>query len=55
MNATNEYGNTPLHYACFWGFQHVAEELVNNGALVSLANSDGDTPLDKAKNLLGKR
>lgn len=49
MNAANEHGNTPLHYACFWGYQPIAEELVSNGALVSLANKDGDTPLDKAK------
>jgi integrin-linked kinase len=29
--------------------------LVQHGALVSLANKDGDTPLDKAKALLAKR
>lgn len=51
----NEHGNTPLHYACFWGYQQVAEDLVNSGALVSLANKDGDTPLDKAKPQLAKR
>lgn len=44
-----------MHYACFWGYQQVAEDLVNNGALVSLANNDGDTPLDKAKPQLAKR
>lgn len=55
MNAANEHGNTPLHYACFWGYQAIAEELVNNGALISLANKDGDTPLDKAKALLATR
>lgn len=44
-----------MHYACFWGYQHIAEELINHGALVSLANKDGDTPLDKAKAQLTKR
>lgn len=55
MNFTNEHGNTPLHYACFWGYQAVAEDLVTHGALVSLANKDGDTPLDKARGVLAKR
>lgn len=55
MNTTNEHGNSPLHYACFWGYQAIAEELVNHGALVSVANKDGDTPLDKAKPFLAKR
>lgn len=55
VNTTNEHGNSPLHYACFWGYQAIAEELVNHGALVSVSNKDGDTPLDKAKPLLAKR
>uniref|UniRef100_A0A8D2ML77 Protein kinase domain-containing protein n=1 Tax=Zonotrichia albicollis TaxID=44394 RepID=A0A8D2ML77_ZONAL len=25
INAVNEHGNTPLHYACFWGHEQVAE------------------------------
>lgn len=49
VNATNEHGNTPLHYACFWGYQAIADELIHNGAEVAIANQDGDTPLDKAK------
>lgn len=52
---TNEHGNTALHYACFWGDQPVAEDLVTAGALVSIANKDGDTPLDKARGSLAKR
>lgn len=52
---TNEHGNTALHYACFWGDQAVAEELVAAGALVSIANKDGDTPLDKARGSMAKR
>lgn len=55
VNVTNEHGNTALHYACFWGDQAVAEELVAAGALVSIANKDGDTPLDKARGHLAKR
>lgn len=55
MNVTNEHGNTALHYACFWGDQLVAEELVAAGALVSIANKDGDTPLDKARGVVAKR
>lgn len=55
VNVTNEHGNTALHYACFWGDQAVSEELVAAGALVSIANKDGDTPLDKARGHLAKR
>jgi len=44
-----------LHYACFWGYQQVAEDLIAHGAIVSLANKDGDTPLDKARGSLAKR
>ena len=55
INFTNEHGNTPLHYACFWGYQQVAEDLIAHGAIVSLANKDGDTPLDKARGSLAKR
>ena len=25
INAINEHGNTPLHYACFWSHDYVAE------------------------------
>lgn len=25
INAANEHGNTPLHYACFWAQEQVAE------------------------------
>lgn len=55
VNFTNEHGNSPLHYACFWGYSDIAEDLVNHGALISLANKDGDTALDKARGSLAKR
>lgn len=29
VNAVNEHGNTPLHYACFWGYDEVAEVCVD--------------------------
>lgn len=54
VNFINEHGNSPLHYACFWGYQGIAEDLVAQGGLVSLANKDGDTPLDKARGHLAK-
>ena len=49
INAVNEHGNTPLHYASFWNHDEIAENLVNNGAIVAMANKFGETPLDKAK------
>lgn len=39
-NTVNEHGNTPLHYACFWGQDEVAE--VQH-------NTPTDTPLPLAK------
>ena len=55
VNFTNEHGNSPLHYACFWGYSAIAEDLLLAGALVSLANKDGDTPLDKTRGVLVQR
>ena len=49
MNFVNEHGNSPLHYACFWDYREIASDLVNHGAIVSLANKDGDTALDKSR------
>ena len=36
VNFVNEHGNSPLHYACFWGYTEIAEELVDWGAMVSV-------------------
>lgn len=55
INFVNEHGNTPLHYACFWGFSQVAEDLVNYGAYVSVANKYGEIPLDKCSGAVAKR
>ena len=54
VNFINEHGNTPLHYACFWGYNDIAEDLVHHGAVVSILNRFGHTPLDKAKGNLVK-
>ena len=29
INAVNEHGNTALHYACFWGYDQIAEVWIN--------------------------
>ena len=55
INFVNEHGNTPLHYACFWGFSAIAEDLVNFGAYVSVANKYGEIPLDKCSGAVAKR
>ena len=55
LNAINEHGNTALHYACFWGYDDLAEELIHAGALISIANKYGDTPIEKCRPNVGKR
>ena len=47
VNFVNEHGNTPLHYACFWGYTDIAEDLIEAGALVTIQNKYQETPLDK--------
>lgn len=51
----NEHGNTALHYATFWNFPAIAEDLVEWGALVTIENKYGETPLDKCQSSLGKK
>jgi len=41
-------GITALHYACFGGVESVVRLLVENGASVSTADADAQTPLDFA-------
>ena len=41
VNLTNEHGNTPLHYACFWSYQGVADDLIQAGGIVTIANRFG--------------
>lgn len=37
---------TPLHYACFWGYEQIAEDLIRAGGLVNICNKRNLTPLD---------
>ena len=55
MNFVNEHGNTPLHYATFWNYPIIAEDLVEWGALVTIENKYGETPLEKCQASLGKK
>ena len=55
MNFVNEHGNTALHYACFWGYIDIAEDLIDAGALVAIQNKYQETPLDKCGNMVGSR
>ena len=55
VNFVNEHGNTALHYACFWQFEDCAEDLLECGALVSIENKYGESPVDKAPGRLAKR
>jgi len=44
-----QYGDTPLHYACFCGHLEVAKLLVSKGADAHRASRDGKTPLQSAQ------
>lgn len=54
VSFTNEHGNSPLHYACFWGYADIAEDLVHHGTKVAIANKYGETALDKCRGNLAK-
>ena len=43
MNLTNEHGNTPLHYACFWSYQGIADDLIQAGGIVTISNRFGES------------
>lgn len=55
VNAQNEHGNSPLHYALFWNYQSIGELLIMHGALVNLCNKFDETPLDKCKVQIAER
>ena len=55
MNFVNEHGNSPLHYATFWNYPAIAEDLVEWGALVNIENKYGETPIDKCGANLRKK
>ena len=45
VNAKNEYGETPLHWACQSGNANIVTYLVAHGADVDCQDGDGNTPL----------
>lgn len=55
VNVMNEHGNTPLHYACFWGYGQIGEDLIHAGAHAAIANKYGECPLDKCKGLVAEK
>ena len=48
VNAKDNHGYTPLHWAADGGHKEVAELLIAKGADVNAKNKYGDTPLDGA-------
>lgn len=46
VNAVNEHGNTPLHYAAFWGYENILADLINAGATLALCNKYEETAAD---------
>ncbi|XP_019853553.1 PREDICTED: integrin-linked protein kinase-like [Amphimedon queenslandica] len=54
-NICNEHGNTPLHYAAFWNYIGICEVLVKQGAVIAIANKQGDTAYSKARPTLKRK
>ena len=57
VNAQDDQGNTPLHYAYYQGRQDIVDRLIAYGADPGIRNNDGDTPsnvreIGRADNLL---
>lgn len=57
VNAQDDKGNTPLHYAYYQGRQDIVDRLIAYGADPKIRNNDGDTPsavrhIGRANNLL---
>jgi len=48
VNAKDEYGNTPLHFAAWHGHREVIEVLIDKGANVNSKAGNGLTPLELA-------
>ncbi len=44
----NKEGNTPLHWACLNAHKPVVQLLLERGAVISVLNSAGRTPVDEA-------
>ena len=48
VNAKDNNGVSPLHYAVYYGEKEVAELLIAKGADVNAKDEDAETPLDNA-------
>eukprot|EP00124_Ichthyophonus_hoferi_P001870 Ihof_evm10s110 gene=Ihof_evmTU10s110 len=48
VNAQNEHGNTPLHYAVLWGHLDIAKLLIGQGAEIGRLNKYGESPMKRA-------
>ena len=48
VNAKDEEGGTPLHFATGWDHKEIVELLIDAGADVNAKDDVGDTPLDVA-------
>ena len=48
VNAKDEAGGTPLHFATGWNHKKIVELLIDAGADVNAKDDIGDTPLDVA-------
>ena len=46
VNAKDEEGGTPLHFATGWDHKEIVELLIDAGADVNAKDDIGDTPLD---------
>jgi len=45
LDATDEYGNTALHYCSFFGNKELASFLINKGARTTVLNNEADSPV----------
>jgi ankyrin repeat protein len=48
VNAQNQYGLSPLHFACIGGYSGVVKCLLQHGAVPTLCSASGATPLHLA-------